>query len=140
MARCWTNPLLEPRKVSGAEGISLGDNGDEVDPGAEALHDLDVEGLEGVAGRADEVEAGVDAEVDLVLPAGLLLLQHVRLVLVIEELDYGHPRIPVVDVVAEAGGIDDGKTDCRRGLAEGQGEGCLQGRSEANRGLREAYP
>lgn len=61
-----------------------------------------------MAGGADEVEAGVDSEVDLVLPARLLLLEHVRLMLVIEELNYGHPRIPVVDVVAEPGGIDDG--------------------------------
>jgi hypothetical protein len=104
-------PLLEPREVRGAEGISLGNDGDKVDPGAQSLHDLDVEGLQGVAGGADEVEAGVDAEVDLVLPAGLLLLQHVRFMLVIEELDYGHPRIPIVDIVAEAGGIDDGEAD-----------------------------
>ena len=49
----------------------------------------------------------MDAEVDLVLAPGLLLLQHVRLVLVVQELDNGHPGISVVDVVAEAGGVDD---------------------------------
>ncbi len=109
-----TNPLLELGKVGRAEGISLGDDGDEVDPGAESLHDRDVKRLEGVAGRANEVETSVDSEVDLVLAAGLLLLQHVRLVLVIEELDDGHPRITVVDIVTESRGVDNGETDCEK--------------------------
>ena len=52
------------------------------------------------------------AQVDLVAAARLLLLQHVRLVLVVEELDDGHPRVAVVDVVAEAGRVDDGKAHC----------------------------
>src|SRR5262249_7325142 len=96
-------------EVGRAERVRLGDDGDEVDPRAEPLHDLDVEGLQGVAGGSDEVEAGVDAEVDLVLAARLLLLQHVRLVLVVQELDDGHPRVPVVDVVAKARRVDDGQ-------------------------------
>lgn len=44
-----------------------------------------------MAGRADEVQAGVHTEIDLVVSAGLLLLKHVGLVLVIEEFDDGHP-------------------------------------------------
>lgn len=44
-----------------------------------------------MAGRPDEVQAGMDAEVDLVGTARLLLLQHIRLVLVVEELDDGLP-------------------------------------------------
>jgi hypothetical protein len=64
-----------------------------------------------VAGGADEVEAGVHAEVDLVLAARLLLLEHIGLMLVVEELDDGHPRVAVVDVVAEAGGVDDSKAN-----------------------------
>ena len=61
-----------------------------------------------MAGGADKVQAGVHAEIDLVLAAGLLLLEHVGLMLVVEELDDGHPRVAVVDVVAEARGVDDG--------------------------------
>ena len=64
-----------------------------------------------MAGRADEVQAGMDTEINLVLSARLLLLQHVGLMLVIQELDDRHPRIAVVDVVAEAGGIDNGQSD-----------------------------
>jgi hypothetical protein len=49
----------------------------------------------------------MDTEIDLLSPARLLLLEHVRLMLVVEELDDGLPRITVVDIVAEARGVDD---------------------------------
>lgn len=64
-----------------------------------------------MAGRADEVQAGVDSKVNLVLAARLLLLKHVGFVLVVEELDNGHPRVTVVDIVAESRSINDGQTD-----------------------------
>src|SRR3569833_148010 len=83
--------LLELGQVGRAERIRLGNDGDEVDSGAESLHHLDVQRLESVARGADEVQAGVHSQVDLVLTAGLLLLQHVRLVLVVQELNDGHP-------------------------------------------------
>lgn len=83
--------VFEAGEVGRRESVGFGDDGDEVDAGAEALHDFDVEGFEGMAGGADEVEAYVDAEIDLVTAAGLLFLQHVGLVLVVEELDDGHP-------------------------------------------------
>jgi len=94
-----------------AEGVGLGDNGDQVDTGAQALHDLNVEGLQGVSSRSDEVQAGVNAHVDLVGTAGLLLLEHVGLMLVVQELDDGLPRVTVVDIVAEAGSINDSQTN-----------------------------
>ena len=62
-----------------------------------------------VARRADEVQARMDTEVDLVLALRLLLLAHVRLVLVVDEVDDGGPRVAVVDVVAEAGRVDHGQ-------------------------------
>lgn len=64
-----------------------------------------------MAGGADEVEASVDAEIDLIAAARLLLLQHVRLMLIIQELDDRLPRVAVVHIVAEAGGVDDSKAD-----------------------------
>lgn len=57
--------------------------------------------------RADKVEARVDTEVNLILALRLLLLAHVRLVLVVNEVDNGGPRVAVVDVVAKAGAVDD---------------------------------
>jgi hypothetical protein len=106
-----TYSLLVTGQIGMAEGVGLGNNGDQVDAGAQALHDLNIEGLEGVSGGSDEVQAGVNAHVDLVGTAGLLLLEHVGLVLVIQELDDGLPRVTVVDIVAEAGGINDGQTN-----------------------------
>lgn len=94
-----------------AQSVSLGNNGDEVDTRAQALHHLDVKRLEGVSGGSDEVQAGVNAHIDLVGTAGLLLLEHVRLMLVVQELDDGLPGVTVVDIVAEAGGINNGQAD-----------------------------
>lgn len=94
-----------------AQGIGLSDNGDQVNAGAQALHHLNIEGLEGVSGGANEVQASVHTHINLVRSAGLLLLEHVGLMLVVQELDDGLPRITVVDIVAEAGGINDGQTD-----------------------------
>lgn len=114
---CWcqgdglTYPRLELGQVCWAQCVGLGYNGDQVDACAQLLHDLNVEGLQGVAGGADEVQAGVNTEIDLIRAARLLLLKHVRLMLVVEELDDGLPRVAVVDVVTETGGVDNGKTD-----------------------------
>jgi hypothetical protein len=107
-----TYPLLELEQICGAQRIGLGNDRNQVDACAQLLHNLDVEGLQGVASWSDEVQASVDTEVDLVGTAGLLLLQHVRLMLVVEELDDGLPRVAVVDIVAEAGGVDDREADC----------------------------
>lgn len=64
-----------------------------------------------MAGGPDKVQAGVDAEVDLVGAARLLLLQHIRLMLVVQELDNRLPRIAVVDIVAKARGINNGQAN-----------------------------
>lgn len=110
-------PVLELGQVNGAEGISLGNNRNEVDTSAKTLHDLNVERLEGVAGGTDEVKAGVNAEVNLLSTARLLLLEHVRLVLVVEEFNDGLPRIAVVDVVTKARRVNDSQAHCGRLLA-----------------------
>jgi hypothetical protein len=103
--------LLELGQVSRAQGIGLGNDGNQVDTRAKSLHDLNVEGLESVASGTNEVQAGVDTEVNLVLAARLLLLKHVGFVLVVEEFDDGHPGVAVVDVVAESGCVNDGQAD-----------------------------
>lgn len=103
--------MLVAGQISWAEGICLGDNGDQVHSGAESLHDLDIQRLQGMSGRSDEVEACVDTEIDLVNTAGLLLLQHVGLMLIIQELDNWHPRVAVVDIVAETRCVDNGQSD-----------------------------
>lgn len=57
-------------------------------------------------------------KVGLLLVLGLLLLTHIRLVLVVDELDYRGPGIAVVDVVAKAGGVDYGELDLELLLLE----------------------
>lgn len=82
---------LELSEINGAQSISLGNNRDQINSRAQSLHDLNIQRLQGVASGSDEVQTGVNTKVDLVLAAGLLLLKHVRLVLVVQELDDGHP-------------------------------------------------
>lgn len=65
-----------------------------------------------MAGRANEVQAGVHTEINLLRSARLLLLKHVALVLVVQELDDRLPRVAVVHVVTETRSVNDGKTDC----------------------------
>jgi hypothetical protein len=60
---------------------------------------------------SDEVQAGVNTEINLINTARLLLLQHIGLMLVIQELDNWHPGIAVVDIVAKARSIDNGEAD-----------------------------
>lgn len=53
-------------------------------------------------------------EIDFVHTAGLLLLKHIALMLIVQELDNWHPRVAVVDIVAETWSVDHGKTDCEK--------------------------
>lgn len=60
---------------------------------------------------SDEVQACMDSEINLIHTARLLLLQHIRLMLIVQEFDNWHPRIAVVDIVAEARCVNYGQTD-----------------------------
>ena len=51
----------------------------------------------------------MDPEVNLLLTLGLLLLPHIRLMLVVNEVDNRRPRVPVVHVVTESGAVNDGE-------------------------------
>ena len=80
-------PLLELGKIGGCEGISLCDHRDKVDTSAELLHDLNVERLQAVASRTNEVQACVHTKINLLSAARLLLLEHVALMLVVKEFN-----------------------------------------------------
>jgi hypothetical protein len=86
-----THSLLESGQVSWAEGIRLCNNWNQVDSAAQSLHNLNVQWLQGMSSRSDEVQTCVNTEIDLVNAARLLLLEHVRLMLVVQKLDDGHP-------------------------------------------------
>jgi hypothetical protein len=53
----------------------------------------------------------MDTEIDLVVAARLLFLEHIGLMLVVQELDDGLPRVAVVNIVAESRSINDGQAD-----------------------------
>jgi len=69
-----------------------------------------------VARWANKVQASVDAKIGLLLALGLLLLTHVRFMLVVYEFNNGEPGVTVVDIVAKARGIDNGKLDLELAL------------------------
>lgn len=100
------NPLFEASQVGRAQGVGFGNNGNQVHSGAQTFHDLDIKGFQGVASRTNEVETGMDSQINLVNSPGLLLLQHVGLMLVIQELNDGHPGISIVDVVTKSRRVD----------------------------------
>jgi hypothetical protein len=111
-----TYSLLEAGQVSRAESICLRNNRDQVNSRAQSLHDLNIQRLQCVSSRADEVQAGMDTKINLIDTSGLLLLQHVRLVLIIQKLDDWHPGVAVVDIVSEARGVDHGETNYDQSL------------------------
>jgi hypothetical protein len=53
----------------------------------------------------------MDSKIDLFGSARLLLLEHIRLMLVIEEFNDWLPRIAVVDIVTKSGGVDNREAD-----------------------------
>ena len=67
-------PLFKSSKIYWTECICLCYHGDKIDARAQSLHDFNVQRLEGVASRSDEVEASMHSEVYLVNSARLLFL------------------------------------------------------------------
>jgi hypothetical protein len=62
----------------------------------------------------DEEKASVNPKVGLLTALGLLFLSHIGFMLIIDEIDNRSPRITVVDVVSETGGINNGEFDLER--------------------------
>lgn len=71
-----------------------------------------------MSGRSYEKETSVNTEIRFLTTLGLLFLSHVNLVLIIDEIDNRCPGIAVVDVVPEAGCVDDGELDLERLLLQ----------------------
>ena len=102
--------LLRLSQLGGRQRISLADNWDDVDTGRQALHELDVKFSETVAGRCDEVEERVDtvvAESRVTLDTGFF--GENVIVLSLEVANNFTERRLVINLVAKAGGINDGQ-------------------------------
>jgi hypothetical protein len=102
-----TDPLLVIVEVVVCHSVGLGNDGDQVDLGVELLHDLNVEGLQRVAGRLDEVDNCVNAVVYDIHAVHLILRLKVGIEPLLNVLDDGIPRLVVVDEIAKAGSVDD---------------------------------
>jgi hypothetical protein len=58
---------------------------------------------------SNEVQTRMNTQVNLIMPLGLLLLAHIRLMLVVNEIDNGRPRFTVVHVVTKSRAVNDGE-------------------------------
>jgi hypothetical protein len=76
-----------------------------------AAHDLDVQRLQGVTGRLNEVNAGVDAVVDNVAAVDLVLGLEVGIETLLDVLDNWAPGVIVVDEVTESGGVNNAQAE-----------------------------
>ena len=101
--------MLEVCNLLIGESVGLGDDWDEVDLGVKSTHDLDVQGLERVAGRLNEVDTSMHAVVDDVHPVHLVLCIEIRIESLLDVLDNWPPGVIVVDEVTEARGIHNGQ-------------------------------
>ena len=64
-----------------------------------------------VTSRPNKIQASVNTKITLLAALGLLLLNHVCLMLVVNEVDDGRPRVAVVDIVTKTGSVNDGELD-----------------------------
>lgn len=106
-----TYALLEQGDLLVGQGIGLGDNGDQVDLGVQAAHNLDVQRLQRVACGLDEVDTGVDAVIDDVAAVDLVLSLEVGVETLFDVLDNRAPRVVVVHKVAKSGGINNAQAE-----------------------------
>ena len=116
--------VLEHLPLLQSQAITLGNDRHHVHRLAQLLQHHNVNRLQGMAGRADEVETAVDARV-LNVPLTLRgqLLAQVGAVLVLDVLDDGVPAAVIVDQVAVAGGVDDVQAETYAVLLNDVGDG-----------------
>ena len=113
-----TYALLELVQIGGGHGIGLGNDGNQVDAGAQALHNLNIQGFEGVSSWANKVETAVHTHVAQLEALGLLLLTHIRLVLVINKVDNGHPAVAIVGIISKSRSVNHRQLDIELLLLE----------------------
>ena len=102
------DPVLEHLPLLQCQRIRLGNHGNHIDRLAQLLQYHNINRLERMARRRDEVETAVDARVlDIPLSLRRQLLPQICAVLVLDVLDDRVPAAVVVDEVAVAGCVDD---------------------------------
>ena len=100
--------LLELLTLLYRQGVSLGNDGHNIDHVRELLQHNNVDWLQRMSGRLDEEQAAVNAGIlDITLSLRCEFLSQVRGVLILDVLDDGVPAAVVVHQVAIARGVDD---------------------------------
>lgn len=82
----------------------------------EALHDLDIQRLQRVAGGLNEEDAGMDAVVYNVDAVDLVFSIEISIKALFDVVDNWTPRFVVVDKITKARGIDNGQPQADTGL------------------------
>lgn len=104
---CKTYSGLKASNLLVGEGVRLGNDGNQVDLGVEAAHDLNVEGLERVTSRLDEEDTGVDSVVNNVHAVDLVLGVKIGIVALLNVVGDRAPRLVIVDKVTKSGSVND---------------------------------
>lgn len=152
------NAVLELLALLKSERVGLGDDGNNVDGLAQLLENDDIDGLQAVARRRDEVKAAVDTGIldvadwrsvkvrrtcrqtgkSLPLTLSSQFLPEVGRVLVLDVLDNGVPAAVVVDKVAIAGSVNNVQAQSDAVLLNNVGDGLDLGGLSGRLGRREA--
>jgi hypothetical protein len=82
----------------------------------EALHDLNIQGLQRVTGGLDEENTGVDAVVHNVHAVNLVLSIQVGIETLLNVVCDWSPRLVVVDKITKTGGVNDGQSEANTRL------------------------
>lgn len=116
--------VFEQLSLLQGEAISLGNDRNDIDSLAQLLQHDDVDRLESVSSRRDEVQAAVNAGVlNVPLTLGSELFSQVGAVLILDVLDDGVPAAVVVDKVTVAWGVDDVQSQAHAVLLDNVGDG-----------------
>ena len=106
--------LLERRHFIVGQRICLGDDGNQIDLGVKATHDLDVEWLQRVASRLDEVHASMNSVIHDVHSVDFVLSFQVGIESLFDVLHNWSPRVVIVDEVSKAWRINDGQAQANQ--------------------------
>lgn len=82
----------------------------------QTLHDLNIKGLQRVAGGLDEEHASMDAVIHNVHAVDPVLSIQVGIEALLDVVDNGPPRLVVVDKVTKAGSVDNSQAKADTGL------------------------
>jgi hypothetical protein len=102
----YTYSGLEARNLLIGQGISLGNDWDQVDLGMKTTHDFDVKRLQGMTGWLDEVHTGVDSVVNDVHTVDFVLGVEVGIEALLNVVHNWSPGLIVVDEITETWGIN----------------------------------